>query len=164
MSQRQPPSETDRLFTYGSLMCPEIMHRVSGTARHGTAALLKDYRRGQLRGQTYPAIIPHPGAGVRGILYHDLSCGSLRRLDAFEGAMYRREQVTLDWIEDPADGDPTPDAASPSHARQKQYQAWAYVLLPAFRSQLLQHDWSFEHFLARGKAQFERDFRGFDRF
>lgn len=130
-------------FTYGSLMCDDIMTRVTGGAFSSTAARLKGYARHPVRDETYPAIVPKAGACVAGRLYHGLDTRALQRLDAFEGEMYARTTV----------------AVEPAHGGTA--QAEAYVLRPAWAHLLAPGDWDFDDFLARGKAQFLARYMGF---
>ena len=44
------------LFTYGTLMIPEIISSLLGRNLTGVGALLKDYRRALILNQTYPGI------------------------------------------------------------------------------------------------------------
>ncbi|MFW2364833.1 MAG: gamma-glutamylcyclotransferase family protein, partial [Desulforhopalus sp.] len=60
------------LFTYGSLMCSDIMFPVAGCRPHYTRAILKDYFRSEIVNEEYPGITPQPGALVNGIVYYNL--------------------------------------------------------------------------------------------
>ena len=131
------------LFAYGSLMCPDIMQRVSGLTLMGEAATAHGYRRCKVQGEPYPAVLADRDASVSGILYRNLSETAWRRLDQFEGAMYRRVAISVN----------TADAS---------ITAGLYLVHPDFRHRLLADDWSFEEFLRQGKSQFELDYLGFD--
>ncbi len=132
-------------FTYGSLMCADIMARATGAAFDAQPALLHGYIRHPLRGETYPAIVAQAGASVTGRLYRDLDEHALQRLDAFEGGMYERRTVT---VETPAG---------------EHLAAAAYVLRPAFAHLLGDGEWDFEAFLRHGKQHFEAAYLGFSR-
>jgi gamma-glutamylcyclotransferase (GGCT)/AIG2-like uncharacterized protein YtfP len=85
------------VFTYGSLMFPEIWRQVVTGEYRSQAAALEDYRRFAVPGATYPGMVAMPGERVAGLLYMDVGLDDLARLDAFEGSDYRRDmvQVTL---------------------------------------------------------------------
>lgn len=131
-------------FTYGSLMCEDIMSAVCGTpcTRH-QAATLADHRRHPVIGQEYPGMVRTAGSSVAGVLYLDLPPAAWPRLDAFEGEEYTRERVEVTL----------PDGCSVT--------AWTYVFKPQYASRLAAGDWDFEHFLRHGKARFEAAYLGF---
>ncbi|OQD88239.1 hypothetical protein PENANT_c004G08346 [Penicillium antarcticum] len=101
------------LFFYGTLMAPQILHRVI----HGRAdpepwqkamlsfqpAILHGYRRHRVRGVSYPGIVPvvdtdkETGgqSSVLGILVSGLTEGDIYRLDKFEGDEYIHRKVTV---------------------------------------------------------------------
>jgi len=132
-----------KLFAYGSLMCPDIMQLVSGLSLQGTPALLRGFQRCQVLNEPYPAIKASPTQQVEGMLYQGLLPDAWQRLDRFEGEMYQRRQVLL------------------VDAHSQVIEACAYVIRPQYEHHLLHEEWSFEDFLRHGKAQFERDYRGF---
>src|SRR5690349_19590862 len=78
------------IFTYGSLMFPEVWRRVvRGDYRFAPAAVA-GHARYEISGESYPAMLVQPGASVQGVLYFDVDAPDLERLDAFEGTDYRR--------------------------------------------------------------------------
>ena len=81
------------LFTYGSLMFPEVWERVTGLSGAGQPASLADHAARRLRGQTYPALVTAVGERTEGVLYADVTPEALARLDAFEGHFYERVMV-----------------------------------------------------------------------
>ena len=81
------------VFTYGSLMFPEVWGRVVRGAYKAAPATLHGYARFAIVGETYPGMIERPGGSVQGIVYFDVDAGDLAALDAFEGADYRRALV-----------------------------------------------------------------------
>jgi len=131
-------------FTYGSLMCDDIMAKVAGAALVATPARLDGYRRSPVIGEAYPGMVPMGGEAVEGVLYLDLPESAWPRLDAFEGDEYRREQVPVQL----ADG--------------RVEMAWTYVFKPEYAARLGVGEWDFERFLATGKARFEALYMGFD--
>lgn len=130
-------------FTYGSLMCPDIMARVCGALHTGAIARLREYIRKPVQSEDYPGIVPSTGNEVTGVLYRDLPDTAWPRLDAFEGEMYRRMQVQVEL----ADG--------------QTLTAWAYVIQPEFTHQLTDGIWDFEAFKRQGKDRFEARYMGF---
>ncbi|MCJ1299438.1 hypothetical protein MMC08_002230 [Hypocenomyce scalaris] len=96
-------------FFYGTLMAPQVLHRVC----HGTPtptpfqislltiapALLHSFCRHKVRHRDYPAIIPSPTATVRGTFVQGLTDADLWRLDIFEGDEYSREKVKVKLLE-----------------------------------------------------------------
>lgn len=131
-------------FTYGSLMCADIMARVCGLAVTGEDARLAGYARHPVRGEDYPGLVPDAAGEVHGLLYRDLPASAWPRLDAFEGEMYARLPVRVE------------SAAGMVH------KAWAYVFIPEYRHLLQPGEWDFARFLASGRARFESRYLGFD--
>lgn len=82
-----------RLFAYGTLTDPEICGGLLGRTPASIPATLHGYIRREVRGEPFPAIVPHDGASVRGLLYGDLSAAELALLDAYEGGEYERVKV-----------------------------------------------------------------------
>jgi gamma-glutamylcyclotransferase (GGCT)/AIG2-like uncharacterized protein YtfP len=133
------------LFTYGSLMCDDIMDKVAGCHADRRQATLKDYFRAKIRGEEYPGIVARQGTEVKGVVYLDLPAEAIARLDTFEGKLYVRREVSV-----------ITDADSPR-------QAMAYVIKPRYQHLLTAEEWSFAYFLAVGKSQFEQAYSGFRR-
>ncbi|KAJ5958170.1 uncharacterized protein N7479_005320 [Penicillium vulpinum] len=109
------------LFFYGTLMVPQILHKVI----HGCAnpepwqkamlrfqpAILHGYRRHRVQDADYPGIVAVPevqtemekpsvpkthfGTSVIGTLVSGLTEGDLHRLDRFEGSEYEKKWVTV---------------------------------------------------------------------
>lgn len=133
----------DHCFTYGSLMCADIMHRVCAARPSAQPARLDGYRRHPVVGEAYPGMVPAPDAQVDGMLYLDLPATAWPRLDAFEGSEYTRETVEVTL----ADG--------------RRAAAWTYVFKPACVARLGPGEWDFARFLATGKARFTGQYLGF---
>jgi hypothetical protein len=57
-------------------------------------AILHDHRRHRVRHADYPAVIPYPGASVRGTYVTGLTDADIWRLDIFEGDEYARREAT----------------------------------------------------------------------
>jgi len=132
-------------FTYGSLMCEDIMRAVSGHEGVHEPAELAGYSRHPVTGEDYPGIRPQAGGRVVGVLYRDLPAAAFERLDAFEGSQYLRRTTRI------ALRDATEVAAE------------TYVFRPEFGHLLGAGDWDFEAFLRHGKRRFEARYVGYAR-
>lgn len=132
-------------FTYGSLMCADIMTAVCGMELAAEPATLAGYRRHPVRDEAYPGMRPTPGHAVAGVLYRDAPPAAIERLDAFEGPQYERVTVGVRL----ADGNAI--------------EADTYVFRPEYAGLLLPGDWDFDRFLREGKPRFERLYVGYDR-
>lgn len=131
------------LFTYGSLMCNDIMARVAGYHPRGLPATLVGYHRSRVRNEEYPGIFPQPGCQVKGILYLDIPPRALERLDQFEGDYYHRSEV------DVVGEDTT------------LHRAMTYIIKHEYQALLTNEEWSYADFLAVGKTKFLQDYLGF---
>jgi gamma-glutamylcyclotransferase (GGCT)/AIG2-like uncharacterized protein YtfP len=131
------------LFTYGSLMCSDIMFKVADCQLDYCQAVLNNFFRSKMHGREYPGIVAQPETEVAGILYRNLTPDALTRLDAFEGKMYQRQQVEVMTKE------------------QGLTMAMTYVIKPRYRDQLTDEEWDFSYFLAFGKKKFEKTYFGF---
>jgi hypothetical protein len=130
-------------FTYGSLMCEDIMRAVSGHAAVHEAAELAGYSRHPVTGEHYPGIRPQAAGRVVGVLYRDLPAAAFDRLDAFEGSQYQRRTACVAL----RDG--------------TEIVAETYVFRPEFARLLGAGDWDFKAFLRTGKARFEAQYLGY---
>ena len=135
------------VFTYGTLMFPEVWRAVAGTETpsvDGTAAGYAVYR---VEGAEFPGIVAANAADrVRGVVYLDVGQDALARLDRFEDDFYERRTL---WI-DCDDG--------------QRRAAEAYVVPPGNRPVLTNEPWDRAEFVARGHLeQFIRRFAGFSR-
>ena len=135
--------ETKNFFAYGTLMCDEIMAEVSGLRPHRVPATLSGYRRLQVKGQPYPAVVPNTDCSVDGIAYQNMRPSAWDRLDRFEGEMYSREVVQVRLSDGSA------------------VLAATYVLRPQFRGCLDKAEWDFATFLREGKGRFRRSYKGY---
>ncbi len=131
------------LFTYGSLMCQDIMSAVTGRQLCHSPALLLQYRRFLVKNEQYPGVVPSDGGLVNGIVYHGISPKVWSRLDRFEGEMYSRCPVTV------------------LYENGAEAQVCCYVFKPEFRQQLTDEEWEFETFLHNGKKIFQTRYAGF---
>lgn len=124
------------LFTYGSLMFPEVWLRVAGQPFPSQAGVLRDFAAWKVRGETYPGLAPHPHVETPGVVYLNVFPDALARLDAFEGPFYQRTAVNIAL----ADGE--------------SITAYAYVVAPAHRDSLEKIPWDAVEFESRHLASF----------
>ncbi len=132
------------LFVYGTLMCADILEAVAGKLPGRAPAVLRGYRRFEVRGEGYPAIMAFEGWTVEGLLCFDISQESWSRLDRFEGEMYLRRLVKVE-LKGGGIG-----------------KGYAYVVRPEFEERLGPGEWSFETFKKYGKGTFISDYQGYD--
>lgn len=131
-------------FTYGSLMCDDIMAAVCGTAYPGQPARLAGHVRHPVQDEAYPGMVPGPGTVV-GVLYRNVDDAALAQLDRFEGPYYERRTVTV-----------TLDDGSPVEAE-------TYLFRPQYAHLLQPGEWDVAAFLVRGKADFTARYVGYSR-
>jgi gamma-glutamylcyclotransferase (GGCT)/AIG2-like uncharacterized protein YtfP len=133
------------IFTYGSLMYPQIMERVCGLHLMSRPATLHHFRRSRLHNLDYPGIFALKDDHVPGILYLNLPTPALRRLDDFEGDQYVRREVEVE-VDD------------------GQYiSAMTYVLQAHCQDLVTGEEWDFGAFLSSGKDRFINSYIGFGR-
>lgn len=133
------------VFTYGSLMCADIMAAVSGVNSPSEPALLRNYRRYAVLSEDYPGLVADAGAETQGLVYRNITEEGLHRLDRFEGEYYQRRDVVLELTEG------------------KSALAQTYVFRSEYQYLLADWPWSFEHFLNVGKSRFNSDYLGFQK-
>ncbi len=87
----------NHVFTYGSLMFKEIFMTVTGEKPHFKSATLRHWRRYSLKDKAYPgaAVCQDENAQINGVLWSGVSAQGIYKLDAFEGAEYCRQAVTV---------------------------------------------------------------------
>lgn len=134
-----------RLFTYGTLMLPEVMEIVAGSGLRNEPAGLLGYRRGALRGAIYPGLVPEPGVEVRGVLWEGLDARGLARIDRFEGEGYERRTVAVER-----------DASA-------RCEAFVYVTRPAERGLVEAAAWDVADFRTRHLGAYLEGCRAFAR-
>ncbi len=123
-----------RIFAYGTLGFPEIVHALTGRRFSSRPAVLEGFARYRVRGRSYPGIVPAPGARTAGVLFDGVDLRSLALLDRFEGDLYERREV---WV---CAGDGPPLAAL------------TYVVAAGRRQCLGREPWDRDRFVARHLA------------
>ena len=84
------------LFTYGTLMFPEVWQRIGISASDSEPATLKGYAAYRLRDAVFPGIVEAAADDlVEGVLYHNLDEETLFELDAYESDLYDRSAVQV---------------------------------------------------------------------
>lgn len=132
-------------FTYGSLMCENIMFAVCGVALAATPAVLEGFSRHPVRDEDYPGMVPAGDGKVHGVLYRDLPPSAIARLDTFEGEQYVRSAVSVMFT----DGSTV--------------EADTYLFRPEHAALLLPGDWDYARFLREGRQRFELRYLGYTR-
>ena len=125
------------LFAYGTLMCEDIMRKVSGHCLPHVPGILTGYIRRCVRGESYPALVSHNRGRVEGVLYLNIPISAWDRLDRFEGELYVRQLVQVELRD------------------KTMLKAATYIIRPKFRNYLKQSDWNFAEFLRKDKTRFE---------
>lgn len=85
------------VFTYGSLVFPEVWKSVTGADTRKERATLRGYRNLRVARATFPGIL-YSGVEdhiVQGIAYLDTTPDILERLDQFEDTFYQRMPVEI---------------------------------------------------------------------
>jgi gamma-glutamylcyclotransferase (GGCT)/AIG2-like uncharacterized protein YtfP len=135
------------VFTYGSLMFPEVWSVVVGREFKTIGGNVVGYSIFRVRDAVFPGIVAGAeDCTVSGLVYLDVDDKSMARLDRFEDDFYDRLEVTVDC----ADG--------------VGRAAGAYVV-PAKNGHVMTSEpWSAEGFVSSGGlADFIARFQGFSR-
>ncbi len=123
------------VFTYGSLLFPEIMTAVTARSFPSHPAFLARYARYRVRNASYPGIIPSPDASVTGCLYTGIDLSTLKKLDHFEGDLYERQTVEV-------------------HCDNQLRSAQTYVVAPGQEHHLTKTPWDPDYFKENDYACF----------
>lgn len=83
------------VFTYGSLMFPEVWTRVVAGTYRAVHGRVEGHQRFEVRDETYPGMVARADCVVEGVLYLDVDAADLARLDAFEGEDYLRATLPV---------------------------------------------------------------------
>jgi gamma-glutamylcyclotransferase (GGCT)/AIG2-like uncharacterized protein YtfP len=120
------------LFTYGTLMFPEVWRRVVGRECSTVGGTLSGFAVFKVQGGTYPVMI-HAAQHeiVRGVIYLDIDADSMLSLDEYESDLYDRISVR------------------PAAADGRRLECQAYVLPPGRAKFATRESWE--------AARFERE-------
>lgn len=134
------------VFTYGSLMFPEVWKIVTGREFDTIEATLHGYSTFRVRGAVFPGITQVSDDAVRGLVYLNVDEASVDRLDRFEGDLYERRSVIVNC----SDG--------------RQLPADAYVIAESQQHELTAELWTADWFVSSGGlADFIARYQGFSR-
>lgn len=123
-------TEPGRLFVYGTLQHPDVMRQVIGRVPPFRKAIARDCARRRLKGQCFPGMFISSGENTPGLVYESLTPEDWLRLDDYEGHIYQRTPVTVDF------SDGTPSA-----------RIDAYLLNSLGLELVEEAPWSYENFL-----------------
>jgi gamma-glutamylcyclotransferase (GGCT)/AIG2-like uncharacterized protein YtfP len=122
--------ESMSLFTYGTLLFPEVLHALIGRVPQSQISSVGGWRVAALKNRTYPGLVATPKAIAHGRLLTGLSGDEWRLLDNFEDRRYELQQMTLldgqgglayVWVDD-----------SEACANTWDFQNFALTHLPAY--------------------------------
>ena len=133
------------VFTYGTLMIPDVMYAFTTREFRFNHAIIRGYARFTVKGESFPGIIPVTDAATEGIIYFDVDKLSLERLDAFEGDLYQRTPILAEM-----DGGEI-------------FNAEAYVIKPKFRNHLSSSEWKMKEFAQKHLKAFLETYSGFQK-
>jgi gamma-glutamylcyclotransferase (GGCT)/AIG2-like uncharacterized protein YtfP len=126
----------NRLFCYGTLQVPEVMHAVTGRTYRGEPATLHGYAIYRVKNAEYPGIIRTADSEIEGIVYEDVSEHDLNVLDLFEGNFYKRQLLNVHL----SDGSKS--------------KPWVYLIADNHQDILTDESWKLEYFLDHGLESF----------
>ena len=129
------------LFSYGSLVFPEVMRAVTGRSFAHEPARLFGWRRTLFRGRTYPGIRADAAVSTPGTLWHGVDPRSAERLDRFETSDYERRVLRV------------------RIAGGAEREAHVYVVRAGSLAQLSQQPWERSRFARESLAGFLRALR-----
>jgi gamma-glutamylcyclotransferase (GGCT)/AIG2-like uncharacterized protein YtfP len=135
------------VFTYGTLIFPEVWQAVVGRPFATIAGRVSGFALYRVRDAVFPGMVATTtGETVPGVVYLDVDQEALARLDQFEDEIYRRETV--------------PVTCDDGHLRE----ADTYVVPPEHRPALTEEPWTCEAFAQSGDlGRFMLRYRGFAR-
>ncbi len=134
-----------KIFTYGTLMIPDVMYAVTTREFRFKDAILRGYARFTVKGESYPGIIPVADTVTEGIIYFDVDELSLERLDAFESNLYQRTPVRVETEKDEI------------------LNAETYVVRPEYRGYLSSKEWNVKEFNQKHLGAFLETYLGFQK-
>lgn len=84
------------LFTYGTLVFPEVWQRIAVSEAAAERATLSGYAIYRVKDAVFPGVVRAEETDqVAGVLYRDLDDDTLFELDAYESDFYRRETIQV---------------------------------------------------------------------
>jgi len=132
------------LFTYGSLMFPEVWSTVVKGEYERMAARLYSYKRLCVKGEAYPAAVAATVADyIDGQLYLNVGDDDLLRLDRFEGNDYEKVEAPLILAEGGV--------------------VMAQLYICRYPERLEEREWDVEWFAREGIKDFMAQYGGFSR-
>lgn len=135
------------IFTYGSLMFPEVWQNIVKLSYENQAAWLDGFRRTCIHRDNYPVVLPRAGQkNLEGVVYFAVNSQDISRLDRFEGDYYYRRRVH-----------PTVQLDGQS----KTIAADLYVLKPKYADLASLRPWDPEFFERRDLKFFRKMYPGF---
>lgn len=132
------------LFVYGSLMFEPVWSRLAQNAYAQYPARLPGFVRRKVRHDVYPVVFrSQNGDDVEGLVYLDVTEADIKRLDAFEGEFYDRQDHTV-----VVEG-------------RRELVAAVYVLKDCYRDLIDHVEWDPQWFAAEGLPHFLGEYKGF---
>jgi gamma-glutamylcyclotransferase (GGCT)/AIG2-like uncharacterized protein YtfP len=89
------PLESTTLFTYGTLLFPEVLRALLGRVPQSQPASTAGWRVAALENRHYPGLVATPGEIAHGRLLVGLSGDEWRLLDNFEDRRYELRRIAL---------------------------------------------------------------------
>jgi gamma-glutamylcyclotransferase (GGCT)/AIG2-like uncharacterized protein YtfP len=83
------------LFVYGTLLSKEIWTSIVSGKYSSNSGVLNGYARKKVKGKNYPGLIEQIGSIVEGLIYYDISEDDSKKLDAYEGEEYARNNISV---------------------------------------------------------------------
>jgi gamma-glutamylcyclotransferase (GGCT)/AIG2-like uncharacterized protein YtfP len=128
LPNRKKVKMPQHVFTYGTLIMPQVMQAVCGMTFEHVSASIDGFARFGIKNKVFPGIIRDKDSMVDGVLYLNVDDQALKRLDFFEDKEYERIKVNAEL-----DGG-------------KKVEAFAYLIAPAYESILTREPWNLKRF------------------
>ncbi len=84
------------IFVSGPLMFGDVIKAVTGKTFESQHGHLRGYGQFMLRDEGQSAMIPFPDHELSGVVYLDVDDSSVEKLDAFQGARFSRQEVSVE--------------------------------------------------------------------
>jgi len=124
-------------------MIPSVIHVVTASNFCSQKAILRDYARFRVKGESYPGVIPVTDAITQGIVYFNVDELSLGQLDKFEGDLYERIRVRVE------------------NREKEMIDAQAYVIRSKYLGYLSRDAWDVGDFIKKDLKMFLMTYSGF---